>query len=496
MRTVRFVALTLVLFITICSKFVSAQTTPAFNQVRQEKIYYVWVYFKDKGSDTLDMDLKAAISARSFMRHIKANPKNPVDFTDLPVYKPYSDSVAAHVSKIRFPSRWLNAVSVMATKNELETISKMPFVKAIDLEERYEQSAINSFGKPYGFTQDSNPKSFYGRSTTQLALMHVPEVHAAGNNGQGILIGIFDDGVRLMHHEAFDSTKIVATYDFVEGKESVVPTDSSAGAHGTMTLSVIGGYKPNDLVGPAYGASYVLARTEDDASETPREEDNFVRALEWSDSIGVDIVSASLGYLGYEAPFKTHAWEDMTGHTTLITRAANMAVAKGILVVVAAGNNGNWETDRKNEPVRDTLGRGIRATHNTLGAPADGDSVLSVGAVDSVGNRVYFSSIGPLNSNLAKIKPDVMAMGSQVYMANPGDPRKYTYADGTSFACPLTAGVGALILHAVPDATPLEIIEALKMTANNAAHPDNLNGWGLINVKAAIGYLRAKKVNN
>jgi len=234
---------------------------------------------------------------------------------------------------------------------------------------------------------------------------------------------------------------------------------------------VLAGYAPGKLIGPAYAAGYLLARTENDASETPLEEDNWVAAIEWADSLGVDVVSSSLGYLDYDPPIPSWTWQDMDGNTTLITRAADMAVARGIVVVNGAGNNG------------------FDPTHNTLLAPADGDSVITVGGVlpDSV--RYVSSSCGPTTDNPPRIKPDIMTMGGLDYIALATGTSQYTFSAGTSFACPLAAGVVALLLQARPSATPMQIREALRATASNSSSPNNQYGWGIVNAVAALQHL-------
>jgi hypothetical protein len=302
----------------------------------------------------------------------------------------------------------------------------------------------------------------------------VPPLHDAGNSAQGVLVGVFDDGFRLPDHEAFATMNVLATYDFVDNKVSVVPINSdsnSLGDHGVNTLSTIGGYKPGVLIGPAYGATYILARTEDTRSETPLEEDNWVAAIEWADSIGVQVTSTSLGYLDYDSAYPSWTWLDMNGRTTVVTQAAAMAVRKGILVVNSAGNDGS------------------NSSHNTLNAPADGDSVVAAGAVDPAGNRAPFSSVGPSTANPPRIKPDVMAQGVSVLTASAFTTTGYGLSQGTSFACPLAAGVAALLVKANPTAPPMRIIEAMKLTASNAAAPDNLIGWGILNASAALHYL-------
>ena len=284
---------------------------------------------------------------------------------------------------------------------------------------------------------------------------------------------VLDNGFRLLAHESFESMNIIAQYDFVDHKVSVIPSNPSGGfgAHGVNTLSTIGGYSPGQLIGPAFGADYILARTENDSSETPVEEDNWVAALEWADSIGVDVTSTSLGYIGYDPPYTGWTWVDMDGNTTLITRAADHAVSLGIVVVNSAGNEGG--------------GNGI---DNTLVAPSDGDSVIAVGAVASNGARVAFSSVGPTTDVPARIKPDIMAMGYGVRVASSSNPVQYGSASGTSFSCPLSAGVAALILSANPTLTPLQVRDAMRNTADNAASPNNFVGWGILDADSAIGY--------
>ncbi|MBI3193807.1 MAG: S8 family serine peptidase, partial [Ignavibacteriae bacterium] len=206
-----------------------------------------------------------------------------------------------------------------------------------------------------------------------------------------------------------------------------------------------------------------------DSSETPVEEDNWAKAIEWADSIGVDVTSTSLGYLDYDASYPSWTWQDMNGNTTLITRAADRAVGLGIVVLNSAGNSG---TD----------------VHNTLGAPADGDSVISIGAVTSSGTRSSFSSVGPTTDIPARIKPDVMAMGSSVTVASSTNPTGYTTSSGTSFSCPLSGGVAALVLCANPSLTPMQVRDAMRQTASNSATPNNTMGWGILNARNAISY--------
>lgn len=439
-----------------------------------------WVYFTDKGpNEALRNSVPlSVVSQRSLQRRQKARqPESIVDYSDLPVAQAYVDLVRPLVIRIRQHTKWFNGVSVVASKSQIIEVARLSFVRQVELVARFRRSpeltepSAGAGDQP--FSQPDGIFSFnYGLSFNQNNQINVPAVHDLGNYGQGVVVGVFDNGFRLLTHEAFDSlrSRIIATYDFVDHKVSVVPNNPSTGfgAHGVNTLSTIGGFKSGQLIGPAFGATYILARTENDSSETPMEEDNWVAAIEWADSIGVDVTSTSLGYLDYDPPYTSWTWEDMDGNTTAITRAADVAVSKGIIVVNSAGNEG------------------YNASHNTLGAPADGDSVLSVGAVTSAGVRSSFSSVGPTTSVPPRIKPDVMAQGSTVRVASATNPGSYGSTQGTSFSCPLAAGVAALIVHARPTDSPMEIMNVMRATASNASAPNNLIGWGILNTLAAL----------
>lgn len=444
------------------------------NISKDEKIK-IWVYFNDKGSiekhipDTL-------ISERALRRRSKVLPQNKlVDDTDLPVYKNYADAVSEKISQMRYPSKWLNAVSGFATKAEIESIRQFPFIKEIEIvgsygikkpelvEEVFETLLLKTLADSLN----------YGTARKQVDQINVIPLHNRGIRGEGVLVGVFDNGFRLLSHESFATMNIVAGYDFVDNDPNPAPpagAPSSYGAHGINTLSTIGGYKAGQIVGPAFKAGYILGRTENDASETPVEEDNWVRAIEWAESLGVDVASTSLGYLTYDAPHTSWTWQNMNGNTTVITRAADRAVSRGIVVLNSAGNEAS-------------LG-----TPNTLIAPADGFNVIAVGAVDSFGIRSSFSSYGP--SFDGRIKPEVMAMGTAVKVASATLTTGYSRASGTSFSCPLAGGVAALVLSAHPSLTPPQVREAMMRTASRAKNPDNYYGYGILNATAAVDYFK------
>ncbi|MDI6803848.1 MAG: S8 family serine peptidase [Bacteroidota bacterium] len=435
----------------------------------------IWIYFNDKGSVEKHIP-NTIVSEKAIARRSKVLPQNKlVDASDLPVFKNYIDAVAENISQIRYSSKWFNAVSGFATKAEIESIRQFPFIKEIDIVSNYgkkkSEPVEEVFETPLLKTLTDSLN--YGTARKQVDQINVIPLHNRGIRGEGVLVGVFDNGFRLMSHESFSTMNIVAGYDFVDNDPNPAPPStapSSYGAHGVNTLSTIGGYKAGQIVGPAFKASYILGRTENDASETPVEEDNWVRAIEWAESLGVDIASTSLGYLTYDSPYASWTWQNMNGNTAVITRAADLAVNRGVVVLNSAGNEASV------------------GTPNTLIAPADGFAVIAVGAVDSFGVRSSFSSYGP--SFDGRIKPEVMAMGTGVKVASSTLTTGYSRVNGTSFSCPLSAGVAALILSAHPSLTPMQVREAMMRTASRAKNPDNYYGYGILNATAAADFYR------
>ncbi|NOZ55856.1 MAG: S8 family serine peptidase [Calditrichaeota bacterium] len=434
-----------------------------------------WVFFTDKGDGVLR---KAALEAvqrelpeRTLWRRAKVLPEDRlVDETDLPVAEKYVEAVEQLGARVVVRSRWLNAVSVVADSDALRKIARLPFVRRVQpvaaaaphLPEPASPPPLRKPTRETGFS--------YGPSFTQLALMRVPELHQWGITGAGVIVGMLDAGYDWRSHEAFQHVKVLGEHDFIwnddvtrdqEGQDYPGQDD-----HGTMTFSTIAGYMPGQLIGPAFDASFYLAKTERVTDleghdfEKPIEEDYWVAGLEWLEHNGVDLVSSSLGYLDWYTP------QDMDGNTAVVTIAADLAAKKGVLVINSAGNEGNHAWQK-------------------IIAPADGDSVVAVGAINADGSIASFSSLGPTADG--RIKPDVVAMGNGVYVASPAGYSEYAYVRGTSFSCPLAAGVAALVLSVHPWLTPMQLRDALRETADRAASPDTVYGWGLVDaVKAAL----------
>ena len=455
--------------------------TKAMQSAASTQTILTWIFFTDKGENIEQKlhQVEANLTESAYRRRLRnRGAANLVDYYDIPVNPGYVHEVASRVDRIRHKSRWLNGVSVQATTQQIRAVADLPFVKKMDLVFTKTEPLplrLDQAPPPSAFQKPQGIHSFdYGPSFTQLNQINVIPLHDMGLNGAGVTIAMLDAGFNNLQHEAFSQLNILHTWDFANG-DSIVSDESGQlgnGDHGTVTLSALAGFKEGELIGPAFGANFLLARTEitDSAGiyyERHIEEDNWVAGAEWADSLGADIISSSLGYLdGFTNGDSDYSWEDMDGNTTIVTIGADIAASRGILVVNSAGNEGP-----------------AIPPQNTLIGPADGDSVLAVGAVNSGGVRASFSSMGPTVDG--RIKPDVMAQGVSTRCASPSNPTGYTYASGTSLSCPLVAGAAALVLQANPGLTNMQIIEALRQTASQANTPDNEYGWGIINAYEA-----------
>jgi serine protease AprX len=449
----------------------------AFGRIGQGEKLVAWVYFRDKGPGKLHKmeEVKMTLSLQSLDRRLRNGFEALVDEYDLPVYQHYVDFIQRYVRKIRHTSRWLNAVSVEADRQSLETIAQFRFVKKVDevLSTTFREPVAGpkNAGEPLTKTPIAEPLVFdYGESFTQVDQLNIPALHSMGYSGQGVLICMLDDGFNNLSHQALDHLDIVATWDFVNNDPNVFDEEGQMGNgdHGTNTLGTIAGFHPGKLIGPAFGASFLLGKTENSDYERHIEEDHWIAGAEWADTFGADIISSSLGYRDqFTDGEANYSWEDMDGESTVVAIGANIAASRGILIVNSAGNEGLSSQGQ-----------------NTLVSPSDSDFVLAAGAVNSQGRRTSFSSVGPTADG--RIKPDVMAMGEDVYTAAPTAVDEYEYVNGTSFSCPLVAGVSALVLEANPSWTNEDIATAIRATANRSESPDNGYGWGIADALEAL----------
>lgn len=458
---------------------ISPRMQRSFDKNEYGEKFIAWIYFRDKGPGELQKleEARVTLNLKSLNRRLRHGFEDLVDEYDLPVYQPYVDFIKKYVRRIRHKSRWLNAVSVEATSQSLEMIAHFRFVNEVDevLVYTFRDPVIEKKTEPVPQAPLAESIIFdYGASFTQVDQLNVPPLHKMGYSGHGVLICMLDGGFSNLGHEALDHLDIVATWDFLNGDPNVFDEEGQLGSgdHGTNTLGTIAGYEPGELIGPAFGASFLLGKTENGDLDWERhiEEDHWIAGAEWADTLGAAIISSSLGYRDrFSQGEEDYSWQDMDGDTTIVARGANIAASRGILIVNSAGNEGSSLSGQ-----------------NTLVSPADSDYVLAAGAVNSQGSRVRFSSVGPTADG--RIKPDVMAMGDSVYSASPNGLAEYELVDGTSFACPLVAGVAALILEINPFWTNQDIMTAMKSTASQYESPDNSNGWGIVDAQKAALY--------
>lgn len=472
---------------------ISKQLLSEFNVSQDNNKILVWIELKDKGSNVnyLLSHPELYLSNKAIDRRKKVKPMNALtDYTDIPLNPNYISLLNDAGIEVKNRSKWFNRVSCYATKSQIENIIREDFVNRVDLVLKFKknQEEIETL-KPAELTDNNgtgNSVNYflnYGNSLEQMELINAPIAQDSGYHGEGILIASFDTGVDNLGHPAFDSIRArgLRTYDFVNHDTNVANENGQMGegSHGTATLSLVGGYKPGSLISPAFRSAYIIAKTENTDSETPLEEDNWIAAAEWADSLGADIITSSLGYLGMDqGSSHTYDWTWMNGDSCVITKGADLAVNKGIIVCNSAGNEG------------------YNSTHNTLLAPADGDSVISVGSINTNKRRSSFSSVGLTVDD--RIKPDICALGSGNYVAGAGAGNTgYSTGSGTSFSCPMTAGACAIILSANPNLTPMQVRELLTQTADSSFAPNRERGWGLINTWEAVKLARnMTSVNN
>ena len=450
-----------------------------------------WIFFTDKRS-SIPASLKAQpnVSDRTQSRRkLRGSPNQPAH-VDTPVSSEYVRELEQIGVESLFSSRWLNAVSAYLHGPELESINRLPFVSRVTPVgvvvpstqnagmgpaegpwvpyESVAATVIASSTAPGGVMPvRDGPGLDYGPSEAQLQMINAVVPIESGIIGTGVIIGFLDTTFGNFSHPVFSDmvadNRVLATQDFAVGAQT--------NTHGLSVASTAVGFSEGSLIGPAYGASVLAATTEYAPSETNQEEDAFVAGLEWLESQGADVVNSSLGYSTFDAGQSSYTTADLDGDTGTTTIAFDMAAELGMVVVTSAGNEGCASPS---------------SCWYYITMPADGDSVVAVGAVDLAGARASFSSRGPTADG--RIKPDVVAPGSPVQVATNGG---YGLSGGTSFAAPLVTGVVAQMLQVNPDLTPTDVLEILRSTASQWADPDNDLGWGIVDADAATTFARS-----
>jgi hypothetical protein len=434
-----------------------------------------WVFFADKrihtraGCEGAIERVASSYNARAIKRRtLRRSAPGLFDERDIPVADAYVDAVGQTRARLRVRSRWLNAVSVSATREQLERIAHLPFVKSV---EPVRQVRTERIGRPAMTSGGNGPVggvgSIYGRSEGQLSLINLIALHEVGYTGAGVVIGVLDTGFRTTH-DAFNHRnrplQIVAEWDFVDNDPETAnePGDSSdQHDHGTYILGALAAYLPGELVGAAYDASYILCKVEEAPSEYNGEEDFFVAGLEFIEANGGDVATSSVViYVGYTQ-------DDLDGLTSVMTTGVNVATANGLHVCQGAGNEGHDA-----DPV---------TSH--LVPPADAFDAITVGAVAPDGDIASFSSDGPTADG--RVKPEVLAQGESVWTVSPGSDTAYEAVGGTSLATPQAAGVVACLVQAHPDWTVEQIRTVLfenagYYVAHDTYDQNYVRGYGLI----------------
>ena len=450
------------------------------------------VRFKDKTGTPFSInDPSKFLSAKAIERRAKQH--IAIDETDLPVVPAYIDSIQS-VGNVTVldQSKWFNEVCIATTDSSaLSKINSFSFVIKTEPVKRlmspglvHRNQSDNEITKDKfneqikGITSPLSPPVSgnyysYGNSYGQIHIHNGEYLHNQGFRGQGMLIAILDAG--FYHYKslpAFDSVNInnqvIDTYDFVANETSV----DEDFYHGMMCFSIIAGNIPDQLVGSCPDAKFLLYRSEDVASESPVEEQYWIAAAERADSAGADIISTSLGYNLFDNPVFDYTYSDMNGHTTMIAKAATLAARKGIIVLAAAGNEGD------------------NSWHYII-TPADADSIITVGATDVSGNVASFSSYGP--SSDGRVKPTAASVGSGTALSSTTGPIQVGY--GTSFATPNLAGLVTCLWQAFPDFTNMQIIEAIKKSSSIYNNPDDRIGYGIPDFKKAFDDLSQQRAS-
>lgn len=426
-----------------------------------------WVYFNDK--ENVETSIQNPISILSQHAINRKNVhKTAIDARDVPVNESYITLLKeANGITVMAKSKWMNAVHVRGSASDITLLFDLEFVAAIDFADKNLTNLSRATVGNDKFQMEASLEDFdYGSAQNQVDMINVDALHIENYTGDGIIVAVIDAGFPNVNtmtsfSRLRNNNGLLGGYDFVNRTSDVYQYNGSS--HGTKVLSTMAGYIENEYVGTAPDASYYLFLTEVGPSENPVEESYWVEAAERADSLGVHIINSSLGYSDFDNARYNYAPSEMNGNTTFISRGANIASQKGILVVNSAGNSGNtpW---------------GI------VTAPADAAGVLTVGAVNGSGFYAPFSSRG--NAFQPTQKPDVVAQGSGSVVIDETD--AIVYNNGTSFSAPILAGGVACLWQALPNASAEQIKQFVRFSASQYTAPDYFLGYGIPNFQLAL----------
>lgn len=437
----------------------------AFSQVGENRYL---VFFGDKVGTPYSIEQpEEFLSERAIMRRM--NQGILITEEDLPVNPEYIDEVRelGEVDVI-YSLKWFNAILIETENPEvIDLIEELDQVDGVQISRVIENDeSVEIYSDEVGSSPKNNYS--YGPSFNQINMINGIPLHEAGYTGDGVWIGVFDGGFSftptdLSLQYLMNSDRVLGTKNFVDGNEDVYQRST----HGSSVLSTMAGFLEDSLIGTAPNASYLLCITEDVQVERRIEEANWAAAAEYADSVGIDVINTSLGYTLFDLEEEDHSYENLDGNSTLITRASNIAASKGMLVVNSAGNSGN-------------------SSWYYIGAPADGDNVLSIGAVRPDETIASFSSRGPRVDGA--VKPNIVAQGQATVLSNLGGGIRT--ANGTSFSSPIIAGMAASLWQAVPTATAQELFDAIEQSAHLYQNPNDSLGYGIPDFQMALEQLQ------
>jgi subtilisin family serine protease len=427
-----------------------------------------WVEFSDKNGSPYSVDNpQEFLSERAITRREMQGIE--VIEQDIPVNQSYIDQVLElGAVNLLLRSKWFNAITIETEDQAaLAAIQELSFVSQVKSMQPYHKGKRDDDEKVY--TEKNFDPSEYGPSYAQLEELNGEALHKYNYLGNGKLIFVCDGGYTNMNNvDAFDQLfadgRVVGSHDFVDGDDDVF----HGSTHGTIVMGCMAGVIPGLLKGTAPNASYFLSRTEDTSSEFLIEEDNWVSAAEMADSIGADVMNTSLSYTLFDSTDQNHSYADLNGQTSRIAIGAGIAAEKGMLIVVSAGNY-------------------YTQPWHYIGTPADAFGILAVGGITADSSHSSFSSAGP--SSDGRVKPDIAARGTAAVSANSGN-NGISLVNGTSFSSPIIAGISACLWEAFPQATSVQLREAIIQSAHLYDNPDDLFGYGIPNYGIAMSYLQ------
>ncbi|MCL1934446.1 MAG: S8 family peptidase [Candidatus Azobacteroides sp.] len=429
-------------------------------QSQETKMYRL--YLKDKGNPSFSpAKPDDFLSLKSIERRKRQNLS--VDDFDLPLDIAYLEAITETGATIRTFSKWVETVVVQLTDSEtLSRVENLPFIDSLCCVWEGTLPERTDIRPDIRFDSDvrQNTINSYGVGFTQVALNNGHLLHDAGFRGKGMTIAVLDGGfLHADEIEYFNREQIKEVKTFSHEVNDALRDGSD---HGTRVLSCMLSDKSGELIGTAPEADYYLFRTEVVNGEYPVEEDYWIAALEYADSIGVDVVTSSLGYFEFDDSEMNHNQGQLDGRTASISRAADRAASRGLLLFNSAGNEGanSWKK---------------------INFPADAEHIITVGSVDGDSVRSSFSSLGLTADN--RIKPDLMAMGSQACVVDGSG--QIIQSNGTSYSTPILAGLAACLWEASSDLNSYAMLDLLRETGNHFQNPDSLTGYGIADVYKA-----------